>query len=393
MSRTIRRRDTPRAGREQSDRRAGAFGRRGLVGGIAGVAIAFSLSLGTSCSGGEEDDGRGPVLRHLADAGTAAFADFAAEAEALAGATEALCAAPSAAALEEAQTRWRATRRAWSAAAAFLFGPAMDHVSALDYWPVRIDTIEAQIAAAPPTIDVAYIDGLGTSAKGMPALELLLFGAESDPAGALAAITEPMSGGARCAYAAALAGDVHGRAATIADAWSGGFADALAGAGEGSELFPTRKAGIDAAVNQAIEVLYAIVHTKLDGPLGNLTGAPVDPEALESRFARATRDDLAANLASVWVAYHGDDPAGPLEGIGALVAAIDPDLDARIHDQEGYAAEAIAALAEPAGEALVADRGPFQAARDEVDTLRRMLKLDVASALGVTLSLSDNDGD
>ena len=34
-----------------------------------------------------------------------------------------------------------------------------------------------------------------------------------------------------------------------------------------------------------------------------------------------------------------------------------------------------------------------QSARDEIDTLRRLIKLDVASLLNVTLSLSDNDGD
>ncbi|MFY0541951.1 hypothetical protein [Nannocystis pusilla] len=42
---------------------------------------------------------------------------------------------------------------------------------------------------------------------------------------------------------------------------------------------------------------------------------------------------------------------------------------------------------------LVADRTAVQLARDELDTFRRLLKLDVASTLGVTLALSDNDGD
>ena len=55
--------------------------------------------------------------------------------------------------------------------------------------------------------------------------------------------------------------------------------------------------------------------------------------------------------------------------------------------------EALIAVPPPLQLSVETDRNAVQALRDEVDALRRLIKLDVASLLGVTLSLSDNDGD
>lgn len=370
-------------------RRALGFGfGPGMIGVMAVTAI-----LG-SCSAPADD--RGPVLRAVADLGVAASDDFAREAEALRGGVEALCAGPSVTTLEAAQGRWSAAYDAWAFTAALALGPEMEHEVAVDFWPARTDTIEGQIAAAPAAVDDAYIDGLGASAKGLPALEYMLFGegdAGGDPQAALAALGDPGAGAARCAYALALARDLEGRAAAIADAWSGEFADVLAQAGEGSPRFADRKAAIDAIVNQSIDALASAVKVELDKPLGNETGAPPDPTLLRSRFRGGMAGALEAELRGVWAVYHGADEAAAATGVSTLVVALDPDLDARVREQYGYTVDAVLALPAPPGPALTDQRDAFQAARDEIDALRRLLKLDVASRLGVTLSLSDNDGD
>ena len=79
-------------------------------------------------------------------------------------------------------------------------------------------------------------------------------------------------------------------------------------------------------------------------------------------------------------------------------STFDNDVVARVGDAELSSSDLesrLGPIADPVDPTatLPVDRVDGQAARDEVDTLRRMLKLDVASALGVTLSLSDNDGD
>src|SRR5690606_11677316 len=102
---------------------------------------------------------------------------------------------------------------------------------------------------------------------------------------------------------------------------------------------------------------------------------------------------LQANLAGVWAVYHGADLDAPDAGLSVLVADLDPALDERVRAQYARVRETLAAIPDPISAALVDDRGAVQLARDELDTLRRMIKLDVASTLGVTLALSDNDGD
>ncbi|MBA3547088.1 MAG: imelysin family protein [Nannocystis sp.] len=326
---------------------------------------------------------RREVLAHLADeVFVPAHARLQVDAAALASATTKLCETDGADP-KSAKTAWLATRSAWNVTGAFAFGPVIEQMQAgpLDFWPVRMDTIEAKILEAPAAIDAAWIDGLGTSAKGLPALEYLLF-AQPLPANT-----------PRCAYATALAGDISRRSDELGSGWLT-HAEHLRTAGTAGSAYASEQAGLDAVVNATIENLYRMVKDKLDRPLGNLTGSDPDPAALESRFSGTTRDDLEANLRGFAMVYLGaDGESGGEPGLGALVASRDPDLDQRILAQHGVARDALAGIPDPFATALTDHRSDVQRARDEIDGLRRLIKLDVASLLGVTLSLSDNDGD
>jgi len=330
----------------------------------------------TACA--PADDLRHEVLTHLADeVFVPAHARLRDEAAALAAATARHCQTDDRAAATRA---WSSARAAWSFTAAFAFGPVVTQrqAGALDFWPARTDTIEAKILAAPAVIDAAYIDSLGTSAKGLPALEYLLFAGDTRP------------GTPRCAYATALAADIERRCEALAVAWVSHAEDLKTASG----AYASDRAALDAVVNATIENLYRMVKDKLDRPLGNLSGGAPDPLVLESRFRGGARDDLEANLRGFLAVYLGaDGEPGGEPGLGALVAARDPDLDRRILAQHELARASLAAIPLPVAVALVEQRSAVQTARDEIDALRRLIKLDVASLLGVTLSLSDNDGD
>lgn len=338
-----------------------------------------------ACAPGTDEEAlRRDVLAHLADAVFApTHADLHGHAEALGAALAAVCGAYDDANLAAAHEAWTHTHANWNLTASFAFGPVVTQMQAgpLDFWPVRTDTVDEAVAAAPDPVDAAYVDGLGTSSKGMPALEYLLFSTpEADFAGA-------------CGYMRALSDDITDRTAELADAWQAEAA-ALKAAGEADSPYATTQAAVDAIVNRSIDNLYAMVKTKLDRPLGNLTGGPADPTLVESRFSQSSLTDLTCNLDSFALVYLGADlTSSGASGLGALVAARDPDLDARILQQMGVARDALAAVPEPLADALTADRTAVQTARDEIDALRRLIKLDVAQLLQVTLSISDNDGD
>jgi predicted lipoprotein len=346
-----------------------------LLGALALIAVPGCTT--------DADHLRRDVLVHLADeVFVPAHARLQIEAAALADATALRCQTGDGGHSTAAMLAWQSTRAEWSVTAAFAFGPVVEQMqaAALDFWPARTDTIEAQIAGAPAVIDAAWIDGLGASAKGMPALEYLLF--DQLPANT-----------PRCAYATALAADIARRCDELATGWEA-HADDLRTAGATGSAYASEQAALDVVVNATIENLYRMVKDKLDRPLGNLTGGAPDPLILESRFSATTRDDLEANLRGFAMVYLGaDGEPGGEPGLGALVSARDPDLDQRILAQHLVARDALAAIPLPFAAALVDHRDDVQRARDEIDALRRLIKLDVASLLGVTLSLSDNDGD
>lgn len=355
--------------------------------------MLFGAGAGTlpACGGGD-DDPRPAVLDHVAHAvAVPEFAAFAGAAEAARGALADLCAETSTSTLTAARDAWHAERDAWNRTLPFAFGPRKVEQNALDFWPVRPTSIEGAVAAAPDDVDAAHVAGLGVAARGLPALEYLLWG--DDPAAVLADLSDPAQGARRCAYARALADDIAARAAALAAAWTDEYAAALADAGRGSAVYPSIQRGLDEVVNAVIDALLTMVKSRLDAPLGNLTGAAVDPTLLESRYAGRAADDLRASLAGVWAVYHGADPDAPAAGLSVLVRARDPRLDDRVRAQHARVLDVLDALPGPLADVIVTDRNAVQTVRDELDTLRRLLKLEVASQLGVTLSLTDNDGD
>src|SRR5690606_3913963 len=111
-------------------------------------------------------------------------AAFAEATDALSRAVGSLCDAPADAAasgLEAAREQWRHTTVAWDRLAAVAVGPLVKRraLTALDFNPTRPATIERAIKTAPSTPE--QMERIGTPAKGIPALEWLLWSARPAP--------------------------------------------------------------------------------------------------------------------------------------------------------------------------------------------------------------------
>ncbi|MDI1483487.1 imelysin family protein [Polyangium sp. y55x31] len=314
-------------------------------------------------------------------------------------AVAAFCDAPTEDTLKAAQAAWRAARVPWKHAEAFRFGPVEDLRigSAIDFWPARPDSIESAITAAPEPVTAAHIASLGVSTKGLPALEYLLF----DPAGGNAAILASLgsadaTGKKRCAYARALAETIAADVTTAQEAWSlegGAFVDQVAKAGSGSTLFLTGQDGIARVVNLLVFAMQAVAENRVSGPLGAVSGVGPDPTIVESRFSDNSIEDLLGTLRGVEDVYlgrHGDRSG---RGITELVAARSPAIDSSVRKAFTDAAAAVSAIPAPLRTAITNDPAAVTKAHDALRVLRRLLSTDVASVLGVSVTLSDNDGD
>lgn len=374
------------------------------TGWIARVAAALALGAAVIAGGArctsEAPDLRGPVMRDLAqNVMLPTIEELGAQAAALGPAVQALCDAPGAATLDAAQDAWRAARAPWEQSQAFLLGPAVDlgTASAIDFWPARPDSVDLAIASAPDPITPEYLATLGAAAKGLPALEYLLWSPDGGDAAVLASLdpADP-SAAQRCAFAAALGVAVGEDAGALADAWSpdgGGFVDQVATAGEGSDVFPRAQDAINRLVNSMVALLQGLTDMRLGAPLGTKTGGVPQPDQVESRFSDGSAADLVAavrGLEAIYLGRHADHEG---RGLTTLVAARRGDTDKAIRAALTDVIAKVEAIPAPLRQAVESDPASVQAALDSGKALRRLIAVDMANVLGVSVTINDNDGD
>jgi uncharacterized protein len=348
---------------------------------------------GVACS----SEPRGSVVHELANqVMEPTYANFATEAQALTSAVHELCAALDETHLSRAQDAWRSARRPWRLSEPYHFGPSetLRSTSQLDFWPVRTDTIETAIQGAPAPITSAYLASQGAPAKGLPALEYLLFQASQGGATVLESLGQPTSaGGRRCDYASALADQIHAGAAALADAWSsrgGNYVRALGDPDHDRRAFATRQAALNQVVNSSVLALEALTDHRLAAPLGIKAGGIPEPEASESRFSDNAIQDLNDIYAGLRSMYRGRANA---RGVGHLVSRRSPELHERVQMAFDDAVTKLAAIPLPLRTAVVEDRASVEAAFESARALRRLMAVDVHSLLGVNSTFTFNDGD
>lgn len=300
----------------------------------------------------------------------------------LGGAVEQLCVDLDATSLDAAQAAWSDLRGPWKRLLAVQLGPIVDdgYESALDFWPARTSSIEGGILSGAQT--QADIDALGVASKGMPAIEYLLW----DPLAGDAAILALLQASERCNYLRLLAGDVEHGLVELEAAWRDEFAPQWIGAGD-NELYPTLALAIDDLVNAMIAGLHDIDDMKLGKPIGETVALP---DLVESRFSDRSLLDASDALAGFTNAYLGSTDA---PGLTLVVAERSEEVDARVREAIDAATAALSAVPEPLRATVVESPARAIEAREAVHELRTIMTAEVAALLGVTVSLSDNDGD
>jgi len=362
------------------------------------IALAPWISVGCA-SPAVDDTAQRAVMHDLAyEVMLPIVGEIEAEATKLSASVGALCDAPTDDTLKAAQAAWRAARKPWKRSEPFRFGPAEDLRlgAALDFWPARPDTIEAAITAAPEPVTPEHIASLGTSSKGLPALEYLIF----DPMGGNAAVLASLGAADpaaqhRCGYARALAETLEIDAKALNKAWSpegDAFVDQVANAGRGSALFPSSQDGLSKVINVLAAFMQQANETKLSTPLGAATGTP-DPNLVESPYSDNSIDDLLANVDGVEDLYLGKHGEHSGKGLTELVVARSSAIDATVKKSLADARAKVAALPAPLRTSVTGDPTPINVAHEAMRTARRSFSTDVASVLGITITLNDNDGD
>lgn len=313
-------------------------------------------------------------------------AHFARQSNALTTSMASFCSATaSPAAIDAVRSSWKASASAWDTLSGVQIGPLLQRRSArqIDFMPTRPALIARAIEAAPA--NARAMESTGTPAKGLPALEWLLWSQPLAPA-------TPA-----CAYAVQLAADVQREA----DALSTAFGELAAGASDAEDSDAPALAEF---VNQWTGAIERLRWAEIEKPrLAGATGRPgargVDPKNA-AVFARSASGQTAERWAASWRAVR--TLAVGVSSPGTAAPALNNGVQVSLEDYLRGLGHAVAAdklvrgIAE-ADEALQklapGDTAGIKAATRSLANLKKVVEADIAPAVDITIGFSDADGD
>ena len=292
-----------------------------------------------------------------------AAADFSRDSARLTPALQALCDAPANQAdgsLQQARQRWLAALSSWERLSTAAIGPLIERRSQrqIDFTPTRPHLIEKAVKSAPS--DPADMELIGTPAKGLPALEWLLWVQPAQPASP------------ECRYAVQVAAEI-GREAV-----------ALDGAYKQAAQRTPDSAALSEFVNQWVGGLERLRWANMEKPASVAMTAKhhVAPD-----FPHTSSGATASSWATQWATLRA-------------LAAGNGSLSMETALRERGLPKVADALARATRQADVnmqgltlGDKDDILAAAEELDALKRLVEKQVAPALGVNMGFSDADGD
>lgn len=322
---------------------------------------------------------------------------FDALADAAAGLDEAataFCGSPSPEALAGLHGAFLATAEAWAVVEHLRTGPSSigNRTERISFWPERKNVTQRQLAALLKRPDVtsltaAELAGGSVAVQGLPALEMLLYGGESEAA-LLAG--DP----ARCAVVRAIAANVAAIGRALADEWSqgGSFLLVLAHPDTPNPFFADGAEAAKRLFNDLLTLFQLVGDVKLQAPMGETRDSARPTLAEGWRSGRSLRM-IAANLASARAMFGRDGEFGLHD---LLAAGFDSrEIDREIQNAFDAAESALAAIPEPLDQAVQTEDGRaavinflhhWRRARDQV--AQRF-----GPAVGIAVGFNALDGD
>jgi predicted lipoprotein len=276
-------------------------------------------------------------------------------------AVEAMCGAESTATLDGARHAWVDAMLAWESLGVVGVGPLLKrHTAAnIDFWPTRPNMIEAAMRS--PPADARALRKLSVAARGLPALEWLLW----TPGPHAPANVEKS-----CRYSQVLAKDLADEAEALELEFAKLAAKAPAGA-EASKLLAE-------CVNQSVAAIEDLRRKRLLNPLTIRTS---------TAYARSLSQQAQPAIVVQWDAIQ-DLLIGDNKGsLSALLEGSDlPTAAAHLQAKARESDTALRAV-------VLSDPVSVRRAAEALMGLRRSIETEIAPALGITISFSDFDGD
>lgn len=305
-------------------------------------------------------------------------------------AAEAFVAGPSERTLGSLRDEWLATEIAWKHVEIYEFPGLLLIHNAIEKRPARAAFIEGFIDAVADTalarVDASAIEPLGSTSKGLSAIEYLIFESEEHRLPVLESFADP----ARGAFLYAAATNLEAKTRELEQVWTPEGEDYARTFRENDSEGPDVDGSISLLANLLIENYEMVMQNKLGLPSGITTDGEPDPEAVESRLTGRSVELMTASLEGILRTFDAgfDDYVDHLDSrpVGERLSD-----GMRAGFQEVF--DALARIEGPLATAVVDDPEDVRAAYEAMRPLLVLLKTDMSAQLGITVTFSDSDGD
>lgn len=288
--------------------------------------------------------------------------------------------------LQDFQNEWKKTVVLWKRTEVFGFGPTDNHETSIYFHPSRINLITNALNDD-DAFDLDYMGRLAAAAKGLPALEYLLFQDGGSQDDVLALFSTGDLASRRVEYVVGIANHLVQEATALNNAWQA-YAPAFKNQAteDGKE--------VDVLANQLLLVMEVIVNEQLGLPLGKKTDSDPIPSKVEARHSRYSKELIQANIETVEAVFSGSNKIGFDDYLTFVNAKYgDEELAIAITNQVSTFKQAVDGMPAPLQTAVVDEQDVIESVYTTGQLALIMIKADMFSALSITIAFTDSDGD
>lgn len=327
------------------------------------------------------------------------YANFKTKFDVMAAKSSAFTASPSVSSLAEFRTAWVDAYLEWQRVELFEFGPADRQTlrNFFNIYPADVAGITANISDPAAGLDLPA----SYARQGFPALDYLLFGVGADDAAVLAFYTNSTDGPKRTAYITRLVSRMNSLLTTVITEWNGPYRETF-----------ISKTGLDIGSSFGLVVNAYVLHFERfirSGKIGIPSGATIasagvaHPETVEAYYKRDISRQLAVNanqaVADFFIGKNvitgeaGPSFASYLDALEAKDASTGTLLSTIINNQFSTIAGSLNALSPSLYNQVQSNNQAMLDIYASMQKQVRLLKVDMTSAMSITITYSDNDGD
>ncbi|CAM1333346.1 imelysin family protein [Tenacibaculum aestuariivivum] len=285
------------------------------------------------------------------------------------------------------QNSWKSVMNTWKQLELYNLGAIENsfiHFE-INRWKTNTNLINSYIEGT-DDINEAYINSKGSSAKGLAALEYLLFSSNNTQE-VLNTLTN--NNIRRLSYLLALADDLENKAIQLEALWINNkntFITSVENSINGSQ---------NQLTNAMVSLLEEIIIAKLGDPLGEQTNGVSDINLLEAYRSGYSLNIIYKHLIAIEKCYTGNFKENTIQwGYDNYLNLIGKaTLNKKIKESFTDCKLKISSIKNPLREELINNKQNVVNLRASFTNLLILIKVDLANAIGSTITISDNDGD